>query len=140
MKIDKMASLPSSHAEAVAPPADNTLASAGNNFNAPLPGDKETLVAGTTRSPDGSSLNSSNEWSKNVYEKEVAKLPPGSADDIEGAGAAKKDSAWRKKRQLNPLRWQKVPPVPEKQSVSGEEAAGFFSKLTLSWIGPLMKV
>jgi ATP-binding cassette subfamily C (CFTR/MRP) protein 1 len=85
-------------------------------------------------------MNSSNEWSKNAYEKEVPGLPPALADDIEGAGAAKKDSAWRKKRQLNPLRWQKVPPVPENSSVSREAAAGFFSKLTLSWIGPLMKV
>lgn len=43
---------------------------------------------------------------------------------------------WHKK--LNPLRWGKVPPVPEVRKVSPEYQANFFSKLFFSWQAPLM--
>lgn len=67
------------------------------------------------------------------YGKEVGTLEAGGKD-------AKKESFLRKKRELNPLRWQPIPPVPETQNPSAEGVAGFFSKLTLSWVGPLMRV
>ncbi|KAJ4140873.1 ATP-binding cassette transporter yor1 [Fusarium equiseti] len=44
--------------------------------------------------------------------------------------------SWHKK--LNPLRWGAPPPVPEKPLKSREHDAGFLSKLTFQWMGPLM--
>ncbi|KAM0204425.1 hypothetical protein ACHAPI_000183 [Fusarium lateritium] len=41
-------------------------------------------------------------------------------------------------KKLNPLRWGSPPPVPEKQIKSREHDAGFLSKLTFQWMGPLM--
>lgn len=46
--------------------------------------------------------------------------------------------SWHKK--LNPLRWGSPPPVPEKPIKSREHDAGFLSKLTFQWMGPLMHV
>ncbi|KAG6133513.1 hypothetical protein E4U38_002770 [Claviceps purpurea] len=43
---------------------------------------------------------------------------------------------WYKQR--NPLRWGRIPPVPEERIVSREHDAGFFSKLTFQWMTPLM--
>lgn len=43
-------------------------------------------------------------------------------------------------RQVNPLRWGGVPPVPKERIVSREYTAGFFSKLTFQWMTPLMTV
>lgn len=43
---------------------------------------------------------------------------------------------WYKK--TNPLRWGKVPPVPEVRDVSHEHKASFFSQLFFAWQGPLM--
>ncbi|ORY72005.1 uncharacterized protein BCR38DRAFT_405019 [Pseudomassariella vexata] len=40
----------------------------------------------------------------------------------------------------NPLRWGRIPPVPEKREESREYKAGFFSKLTFQWMAPLMNV
>ena len=45
---------------------------------------------------------------------------------------------WYKK--LNPLKWGGVPPVPDERIVSREHGAGFFSKLTFTWMTPLMTV
>lgn len=136
-----MASLPSSHAGAAAPPPDDTLAPAGG-----LPSTREqSKEPSKAGSPGpGSSADSYNDEDTEKrlgYEKEVG-LSPDDVGALEGGGkdAKKKESFWRKKRELNPLRWQPIPPVPEKQSISAEANAGFFSKLTLSWIGPLMRV
>ncbi|ROW05942.1 hypothetical protein VPNG_08472 [Cytospora leucostoma] len=41
-------------------------------------------------------------------------------------------------RKLNPLRWGRVPPVPEVREVSHEHGANFFSRLFFSWQAPLM--
>ncbi|KAK4657219.1 ATP-binding cassette transporter yor1 [Podospora pseudocomata] len=41
-------------------------------------------------------------------------------------------------KQPNPLRWGKIPPIPEERVVSPEHKAGFFSKLVFHWMGPLM--
>lgn len=41
-------------------------------------------------------------------------------------------------RKINPLRWGKVPPVPEERDVSHEHKASFFSQLFFAWQGPLM--
>lgn len=43
-------------------------------------------------------------------------------------------------KQPNPMRWGKIPPIPEERKVSGEHNAGFFSKLIFHWMGPLMNV
>ncbi|KAL5600181.1 ATP-binding cassette transporter yor1 [Fusarium odoratissimum] len=49
---------------------------------------------------------------------------------------AQQKKPWHKK--LNPLRWGSPPPVPEKPVQSREHDAGFLSKLTFQWMGPLM--
>jgi hypothetical protein len=51
---------------------------------------------------------------------------------------AQQKKPWHKK--LNPLRWGSPPPVPEKPVQSREHDAGFLSKLTFQWMGPLMHV
>jgi hypothetical protein len=54
------------------------------------------------------------------------------------SGPKPEKKPWHKK--LNPLRWGSPPPVPEKQVKSREHDAGFLSKLTFQWMGPLMHV
>lgn len=49
-----------------------------------------------------------------------------------------REKSWLGK--MNPLRWGKVPPIPEEPAVSREAAAGFWSLLTFTWMGPLMTV
>mgnify|MGYP006949400538 CR=1 FL=1 len=41
---------------------------------------------------------------------------------------------------INPLRWGPVPPIPEEKAVSKEHGAGWWGKLTFSWMAPLMTV
>jgi hypothetical protein len=41
---------------------------------------------------------------------------------------------------LNPLRWGRIPSIPEERTVSPEYKAGLFSLLTFAWITPLMVV
>lgn len=43
-------------------------------------------------------------------------------------------------RRLNPLRWQKLPPVPEERTPSPEYGASFFSTVSFQWMSPLMQV
>jgi hypothetical protein len=43
-------------------------------------------------------------------------------------------------KNLNPLRWGKIPPVPKEKTVSPEYKAGFFSALIFAWVAPLMQV
>jgi hypothetical protein len=43
-------------------------------------------------------------------------------------------------KQPNPLRWGKIPAVPEEKEVCREHNAGFFSALLFHWMGPLMRV
>ena len=50
--------------------------------------------------------------------------------------AAKKP--WYKN--LNPLRWGRIPPVPETRSVSREYTAPFLSLVYFQWMAPLMSV
>ena len=45
---------------------------------------------------------------------------------------------WRKR--LNPLKWGKIPPVPEVRSVSREYNASFLSLVYFQWMAPLMSV
>ena len=40
----------------------------------------------------------------------------------------------------NPLRWGRVPPVPDTRAVSREYKAGILSKITFQWMAPLMRV
>ncbi|KAG0641596.1 P-loop containing nucleoside triphosphate hydrolase protein [Tuber brumale] len=56
-----------------------------------------------------------------------------------GEGLNPKQSWWRKKRQLNPLRWGPVPQIPTQMSVSKEAEAGFLSRATFAWVGQLMR-
>ncbi|PYI28928.1 putative ABC multidrug transporter [Aspergillus indologenus CBS 114.80] len=43
------------------------------------------------------------------------------------------------RRSLNPLRLQKVPPIPEARAVSKEYGASIISRVTFQWIAPLIK-
>ncbi|KAH8664304.1 P-loop containing nucleoside triphosphate hydrolase protein [Xylariales sp. PMI_506] len=47
-----------------------------------------------------------------------------------------KSKPWYK--QPNPLRWGKIPPVPQERAPSREYSAGFFSRLTFQWMAPFM--
>ncbi|KAI9375909.1 P-loop containing nucleoside triphosphate hydrolase protein [Aspergillus egyptiacus] len=47
---------------------------------------------------------------------------------------------WYRRLTLNPLRLQKIPPVPEQRSVSREYGASFLSLVYFQWMSPLMKV
>lgn len=55
-----------------------------------------------------------------------------------GAQDLEHEKSWFAK--LNPLRWGKVPPIPDEPRVSREYSAGFFSLLFFSWMAPLMTV
>lgn len=50
----------------------------------------------------------------------------------------KQKRSWRRK--LNPLRWQKPPPVPEERTPSREYGASFLSIVSFQWMSPLMRV
>jgi ATP-binding cassette subfamily C (CFTR/MRP) protein 1 len=52
--------------------------------------------------------------------------------------AIPKQKPWYKN--LNPLRWGKIPPVPEVRTVSREYNAPFLSLVYFQWIAPIMKV
>lgn len=43
-------------------------------------------------------------------------------------------------KNLNPLRWGGIPPVPTERKVSREYKAGFLSLVTFQWMTPLMTV
>lgn len=58
------------------------------------------------------------------------------SSDVEKAA----DAPQKQKRSWNPIRWQKVPPVPTERSVSKEWKASWLSKFTFHWIGSLMQV
>jgi ATP-binding cassette, subfamily C (CFTR/MRP), member 1 len=49
-----------------------------------------------------------------------------------------KKKLWYKN--LNPLRWGKIPPVPEVRKVSREYNAPFLSLVYFQWIAPIMSV
>lgn len=61
------------------------------------------------------------------------------SSDVDKADPRQKTKGHRRFT-LNPLRWQKIPPVPEERSVSREHGASFPSKLFFEWMSPLMKV
>lgn len=61
-----------------------------------------------------------------------------SNDDLKGPEVDATKKKWY--RNLNPVRWQKIPPVPEQRSVSHEYGASFLSLVTFQWMAPLMKV
>jgi hypothetical protein len=50
----------------------------------------------------------------------------------------KQEKPWYKT--WNPLRWGAIPPIPKEPIVSREAKAGLWSKLTFSWMGPIMTV
>jgi ATP-binding cassette subfamily C (CFTR/MRP) protein 1 len=43
-------------------------------------------------------------------------------------------------KQPNPLRWGKIPPVPEVRTPSREHTASFFSLVYFQWMAPIMNV
>lgn len=43
-------------------------------------------------------------------------------------------------KQINPLRWGEIPPVPETRGVSREYGASFLSLLYFQWAAPIMHV
>ncbi|KAK7542528.1 ABC multidrug transporter-like protein [Phyllosticta citribraziliensis] len=67
----------------------------------------------------------------------------GSTDDVAETKSQtpKVDSQKREwSRIINPLKWGKVPAVPEGRTVSREYGASWFSRLTFQWMSPLMSV
>ncbi|KAK8168087.1 ABC multidrug transporter-like protein [Phyllosticta citrichinensis] len=67
----------------------------------------------------------------------------GSTDDVveTKSQTPKVDSQKRDwSRTINPLKWGKVPAVPEARTVSREYGASWFSQLTFQWMSPLMSI
>ncbi|KAL4933213.1 ATP-binding cassette transporter YOR1 [Aspergillus undulatus] len=58
----------------------------------------------------------------------------------ESSVSADQQKKHKKHRSLNPLRLQKIPPVPVGRAVSREHGASFVSLATFQWMAPLMKV
>lgn len=54
------------------------------------------------------------------------------------ASAPPQKKAWY--RQINPVRWGGVPPVPEVRGASREYTASFFSLVYFQWMAPIMSV
>lgn len=52
-----------------------------------------------------------------------------------GPTAIPKSKPW-----YDPLKWGKIPPIPEERGESTEYKAGFWSRLTFQWMAPLMNV
>ncbi|KAL2812956.1 P-loop containing nucleoside triphosphate hydrolase protein [Aspergillus granulosus] len=68
---------------------------------------------------------------------------PSSAESTEGSSVdlhLKQQSKWYRRWKLNPLRLQRIPPVPTERSVSREHGASFLSQAYFQWMSPLMKV
>lgn len=100
---------------------------------------------------DGSTRNQSIEQSGKISEKQqdldieagleskqgqiISASSPPSADNLHETGYKKN---WYHK--LNPLRWQKTPPLPETRQENREKKAGFLSVITFQWVAPLMTV
>jgi hypothetical protein len=66
-----------------------------------------------------------------------------SAESTSSSGADlhhKQQRKWYRRWNLNPLRLQKIPPVPAERSVSREHGASFLSLAYFQWMSPLMKV
>lgn len=55
-----------------------------------------------------------------------------------GASAPPKSKPWYK--QPDPLKWGRIPPIPEERGESREYRAGWLSRLTFQWMAPLMMV
>ncbi|KAL1964629.1 hypothetical protein VTN77DRAFT_6803 [Rasamsonia byssochlamydoides] len=64
----------------------------------------------------------------------------GSEDHHDDAAAKPNGRRTKSKwyRKLNPLRLQKIPPVPKERAISREYGANFFSIITFQWMAPLM--
>lgn len=82
-----------------------------------------------------------------TVDKEKLEHPSSSSDSETGddshernsdVEAAKRRVKWYSR--LNPLRLQKIPPVPTEREVSREYGASFLSIVTFQWMSPLMKV
>lgn len=59
---------------------------------------------------------------------------PASQHDSESEGGI----PWS--RRLNPLKTNKVPPIPEERPPSKEKGANWISKLTFHWVHPILSV
>ena len=78
--------------------------------------------------------------SEKIQAAESARSASGESSDA--ADPEKLDVTPKKRwyKKLNPMRWQKPPPVPEERTVSKEYGAGFFSTISFQWMSPLMRV
>ncbi|KAL2851875.1 P-loop containing nucleoside triphosphate hydrolase protein [Aspergillus pseudoustus] len=68
-----------------------------------------------------------------------------SAESTDGSSSAdlhkqRAKSKWYRRFTLNPLRLQRIPPVPTERSVSREYGASFLSLVYFQWMSPLMNV
>ncbi|KAL2860964.1 ATP-binding cassette transporter YOR1 [Aspergillus lucknowensis] len=76
-------------------------------------------------------------------EKGDGATSPSSAESTAGDSAdlhPHKQPRWFRRLKLNPLRLQKIPPVPSERSPSREHGASWLSLAYFQWMSPLMKV
>jgi ATP-binding cassette subfamily C (CFTR/MRP) protein 1 len=78
-------------------------------------------------------------------EEKPADLEPAQTYATTASAATRPESHVQPKRKpwyknLNPLRWGKIPPVPETRSVSREYNAPFLSLVYFQWMAPIISV
>ncbi len=98
--------------------------------------EKGIAAAAAERSDDTDEVESLREQEREITL--LKRLASGSVASV--AEADEEDDAGKKKRSLNPLRWGKIPPIPEERIVCPEVDAGFFSKLIFHWQASMMRV
>lgn len=83
-------------------------------------------------------------WAKKKKQNEKDKVDAQVPSEVVSAPSSQDglDSADRVpwSRRLNPLKTNKIPPVPEERQPSKEHDANWVSKLTFHWITPLLSV
>lgn len=112
--------------------SDPVRAAASTKTTEPLDGTGEKDVIEVTSSHDGESEDKEDNGKRPALETQNSYATTGSNVEVVKA------KPWYK--QLNPLRWGAIPPVPSQREFSHEHGAGFFSLLTFQWMRPLMTV
>lgn len=97
-----------------------------------------------TSSLDSSRKDDSSPESARDEEKQ-AELEPTQTYATTASAATRPESHVQPKKKpwyknLNPLRWGKIPPVPESRSVSREYNAPFLSLVYFQWMAPIISV
>ncbi len=107
--------------------------------NEPVQEEKDIAIANLQEDEDDNGSSSAEDREKTVQLARVKSA----ATDISVTTDAPPPPVYQSKpwyKTPNPLRWGKIPQVPEERTPCPEAKAGFFSSLIFLWMGPLMHV